>query len=112
MSVTLSVGSLKICAFTLVVIQVSSMYSPVLDCCDVEAQPSAETIRAMMKSPEKRLSMVITNLLSASFAFDCCNVTPRYASGTWGSVRQRTPQDVIRWLSLKRRRASAEGIRD
>src|SRR6185503_12326474 len=37
----------------------SSMYWPVLDCCDVEPQPSAETINAMMKNPEKRLSMVI-----------------------------------------------------
>src|SRR5690349_17939147 len=38
---------------------VSSMYWPVLDCCGVEPQPSAESINAMMKNPEKRLSMVI-----------------------------------------------------
>jgi hypothetical protein len=46
-----------------VVIQLSSMYSPVLERCDVDAQPSAETISATMKNPEKRLSMVITDLL-------------------------------------------------
>src|SRR5688572_28480050 len=83
MSVTLSVGSLKICAFTLVVIQVSSMYSPVLDCCDVEAQPSAETIRAITKNPEKRLSMVITNLLSVSF---CVRLFQRDATLRLGHV--------------------------
>jgi hypothetical protein len=54
---------LKIAVFTFVVITLSSRYWPVLDCCEVDAQPSAETINATMKNPEKRLSMVMTDLL-------------------------------------------------
>jgi len=60
---TLSEGSLKIAVFTFVVIKLSSKYSPVLELFDVDAQPSAETINAAMKNPEKRLSMVMTDLL-------------------------------------------------
>jgi fumarate reductase subunit D len=60
---TLSDGSLKIAVFTFVVITLSSMYWPVLDWFDVDAQPSAVSISAMMKNPEKRLSLVMTYLL-------------------------------------------------
>ena len=50
------VGSLKIAAFTLVVMTVSSTYSPVPSCLDVDAQPSMDTNRTAKKKAEKCLS--------------------------------------------------------
>src|SRR5258706_8192564 len=55
-------GSLKTSAFTFVVMAVSSIYSPVPSCFDVDAQPTNEARRTVTKKTDKRLSCVMAKL--------------------------------------------------
>jgi hypothetical protein len=58
---------LKIAVFTLVVIVLSSMYSPVLDCVEVAPQPAASSTEAAMKTAKNRLAKTMLVLPM----FDC-----------------------------------------
>src|SRR3989339_1553827 len=53
------VGSLNIAAFTLLVMTLSSMYSPVLSCVEVEAQPYENSSAIVIIKTEKNLSRFI-----------------------------------------------------
>ncbi len=49
--------------FTLVVITVSSTYSPVLDCVFVDAQPSVNSSAKIVTNDDKYLSFFMSNFL-------------------------------------------------
>src|SRR3954467_8463584 len=63
-SATLSDGSAKIAAFTLLVITESSTYSPVPSRVDVEAQPIMETMSTAAASAERRFASCCMTELS------------------------------------------------
>jgi hypothetical protein len=62
-SVDFKVGSLNMAALTLVVITLSSKYSPVPSCVEVDAQPSENSNARPIKKEEKYLNRFMTNLL-------------------------------------------------
>src|SRR5215208_8249817 len=62
-SADLSIGSLKIAAFTEVVIAVSSMYWPVLSCLCVEAQPARAVNATAATRIDTRLNLFMMKVL-------------------------------------------------
>src|SRR6185369_2017292 len=98
----LSIGSLKIAAFTEVVMAVSSMYWPVLSCRCVEAQP-ARVVRAMAaNSTDTRLNLFMMKFLQVILGGQ-----PGEISACWlteSTHAECAPQNAwsVRWRTHER----------